>query len=752
MRNIIGLMAVVCGLMVALAARGQLPAESLPAGLEAPHFPDRIHTFVWRNWNLVESERMGRVLGTSAENVRAVAGAMGLPAEVAITPQMKSRLYLTVIRRNWHLLPFDQLLALLEMSPEQLAETLREDDFLWIKLGSRKPKCDRLVYIAPGPDTKKREAEIAALVQKEFGAQLSLPAEPRLGFLAKLTGTVATPVTSDNQGGLRFLYSYFAVFGDPLLDPSLDPYPDALLQQLADRCVNGVWLHVVLRQLAPGGEFPEFGKGHEQRLENLRVLVQRAKRFGIGVYLYMNEPRAMPESFFKDRQEMAGVREGDHIAMCTSDPRVRKWLSDSLAHVFTNVPDLAGVFTITASENLTNCTSHGQARGCVRCQKREPADIIAEVNAAIESGVHRGNPNARVLVWDWGWTDAWAPQIIRQLPKSVWLMSVSEWSLPISRGGVNTSVGEYSLSAVGPGPRATRHWALAKEAGLKCVAKVQLNNSWELSAVPYLPVMDLVAEHCSRLSWAGVDGTMLSWSLGGYPSPNLRLASLLARRPVPSKDQALDTIARERFGPDGAAHVRKAWTLFSRAFAEYPFDVGVIYSSPVQMGPANLLYGKPTGFAATMVGFPYDDVKRWSGPYPPAVLAGQFEKVAAGWKEAMVEMEQAAAAAPKEFVEEARREASLARAAGLHFRSVANQVRFVVARDALADKATVAAERPRLKLEFRRLLEDEQACARELFDLARQDSRIGFEASNHYYYVPQDLIEKVINCRYLATN
>ena len=37
--------------------------------------------------------------------------------------------------------------------------------------------------------------------------------------------------------------------------------------------------------------------------------------------------------------------------------------------------------------------------------------------------------------------------------------------------------------------------------------------------------------------------------------------------------------------------------------------------------------------------------------------------------------------------------------------------------------------------------------AKELFFLARGDSRIGFEASNQYYYVPLDLAEKVINCQ-----
>ena len=46
-----------------------------------------------------------------------------------------------------------------------------------------------------------------------------------------------------------------------------------------------------------------------------------------------------------------------------------------------------------------------------------------------------------------------------------------------------------------------------------------------------------------------------------------------------------------------------------------------------------------------------------------------------------------------------------------------------------------------------RAVEDEIVVAKELFVLARQDSRIGFEASNHYYYVPQDLVEKVVNCQ-----
>jgi hypothetical protein len=39
--------------------------------------------------------------------------------------------------------------------------------------------------------------------------------------------------------------------------------------------------------------------------------------------------------------------------------------------------------------------------------------------------------------------------------------------------------------------------------------------------------------------------------------------------------------------------------------------------------------------------------------------------------------------------------------------------------------------------------------ARRLHAIQTRDSRIGFEASNQYYYVPVDLAEKVIACHYL---
>ena len=735
-----------------------LPEGDAPAAIVSRHFPDRVHEFVWRNWNAVEPAKLAKVLGASERDITALAVSMGLPPGAKVPRELRERGYITLIRRNWHLLPYEQLLELLEMTPERLAFMLREEDFLWIKLGRLKPRCEPLRYHPPDEAARRRAAEIRRVVEADFGEEIRRAAEPRFDFVRQLSqplGAFSSPKpVDDGPCSLRLVYSYVAVYGDPLLNPKLNPYPDGLLQRLSTAGINGVWLHVVLRDLAPGGKsFPEFGVGHERRLSNLRALVKRARKYGVGVYLYLNEPRAMPAAFFKNRPALAGVREGESTALCTSQPAVRQWMEDALAYVFNRVPGLGGVYAITASENLTSCASHGDWRSCEHCKARSDADIISEVAAVIEEGVHRGNPKADVLLSDWGWRGhGSAPDIIARLPKSVWLMSVSEWSLPIERGGIKTTVGEYSISSVGPGPRALAHWTAAQQAGLKTGAEIQFNNTCEIASVPYLPVMDLVAEHCRKLvSAAKLDGMLIGWTMGGYPSPNLQLARRLSRTPTPDPDTVLDALARERFGPEGAPHARKAWTLMSEAFRQYPFHVSVVYTSPVQCGPANALYPSKTGYKATMWGIPYDDLEGWRGPYPPEVFAAQFEKIVEGWQPGIAELRVGVEKSPPDRRNEVQADLRLAQAAAIHFQSVANQARFILARDALAKAPDTmsAEERRRLRVEVRRCLESEIVLARQLFTLTREDSRIGFEPSCQYFYLPLDLVEKVVACRWL---
>lgn len=724
-----------------IAVFATLPEGSAPPALEVLHFPSRLHTYVWRNWSLVPIDRMAAAIDAKPEELLGIAHSMGLKEAPTISEDQIRRSYITVIRRNWHLLPYPQLLKLLDWTEEKLAYTLREDDFLWVKLGLLKPKCAPLAYVPPTPEQDARAKEIAQIASPALELLSNYDGDPLFGFVKDLSKPIDTPPLVA-KGGLhpRYCHSYFALYGDTLLNPGPDPYPDGYLDRLAATGVDGVWLQGVLYKLAPYPWDTGISEGHETRIENLRKLVARAKARGIGVWVYLNEPRAMPQAFFEKHPEVKGVSEGDYAVMCTSTPEVRAYLTKSIAKICTEVPDLAGFFTISASENLTHCWSHYQGTQCSRCAPRGAASVVAELHASFQAGIDQAKSSAKLIAWDWGWQDAWANEAIVALPKAVDLMSVSEWSIPIERGGIAATVGEYSLSTIGPGPRATAHWATARETGHCALAKLQLGTTWELGAMPYVPAVANVAEHMTRLRKAGVEGVMLGWTLGGYPSPNLEVATAMLQDSTLSGEDAMRAVATRRFGADHADKVVAAWKTISTAFQEFPYDGAPIYQAPFQQGPSNLLWPEPTGYASTMVGIPYDAVPAWCGVYPPEIFAGQLDKVAEGFE--------AGAAMFRGPTEAYGREERLIRACAIHYRAAATQTRFVVARDALLATNDGTTAVPLIET-LKECLAKQRKLAEELTLSQWNDSRIGYEATNHYFYVPMDLIESSINCDYL---
>lgn len=243
---------------------------------------------------------------------------------------------------------------------------------------------------------------------------------------------------------------------------------------------------------------------------------------------------------------------------------------------------------------------------------------------------------------------------------------------------------------------------------------------------------------------------MLGWTLGGYPSPNLEVVAAMAAQEALTPEAAMLQVAERRFGTKAAPFIVEAWERFSEAFGAFPYHTGVVYSAPLQTGPANLLWQEPTGYKATMVGFPYDHLEKWRAVYPTEVFIGQLERVADGFESGVARLRETTrdlglGASERTALE---REAGVAEAAALHFRSVALQARFIADRDALK-KAKTGAEAAALRERLATTVRSELAAAKRLLALQLRDSRLGFEASNHYFYVPQDLLEKIVNCRHL---
>lgn len=738
--------------------------EGRKAAIELEYFPHRQYAFVWRNWSVVDKTLLAEVLQTTVKNVEQLAESMGLPRKQQLEPEWATtRGYITVLKRNWHLLPYQQLMQLLSMEREELKFRLIEDDFLFIKLGNIKPYCQPLLYTQPTEQMCQRAEEIAQVV-KSLGRNALKVEEPRFGFMRDFEQLQSpksdkhpTQQASDKQSPnskseafeLRMIYPYFADFGDPLLDESMSSYPEELFRRLQEVGVNGVWLHSVLRTLVePDSKgFPGDEKASE-RIKGLNRLVERAAKYGIKIYLYVNEPRAMDEDYFSvsaQRKEYMGPEWGGLNSFCTSNPEVLDWLTRSMSSLFTQVKGLGGVFTITASENYTSCVSRNHLN-CPHCKEREYSELIADVNRAIERGVHSAAPDAKVIVWDWGWRDSECEAIISKLPKECWFMSVSEWSKPFERGGVKSAVGEYSISNVGPGPRALRNWGYARNAGLKCVAKVQVNCTWEMAVVPQIPVLDLVAQHAQNLTEESVNGVMLSWSLGGYPSQNLKLFQNF-RKGVDA-NQAVEGLAEAEYGKNAGPLVREAWRACSKGFENFPYHMSTVYNGPHHKGPTNPLYTTPTTYSSTMVyGFPYDHWQGWRSIYPIKVWINLMEKSAAGFAEGVELLSRAYNMAEAKYRDGVGTQLNRAKAVRIHLQSSAEQARFFEARDRYFSANDNTTRKECIEI-MRKACQVEQTLIREMLPVVSSDSSIAYESANQYFYVTADLVEAYISADY----
>src|SRR5688500_17583381 len=94
---------------LAQAQDAAAPPEQIPE----PHFPSRLYQFVWRNCELANADLMSGVVKAFAAKILDFVTSMGLPKKRRLTEDQLARLYISVIRQNWHVLPESQIVALL---------------------------------------------------------------------------------------------------------------------------------------------------------------------------------------------------------------------------------------------------------------------------------------------------------------------------------------------------------------------------------------------------------------------------------------------------------------------------------------------------------------------------------------------------------------------------------------------------------------------------------------------------------------
>ena len=699
------------------------------------HFPERFQFVIFRNWNRVPVERISRVLQTTPQQILLEAARLGLREYSAEQcNRWMQRGYLTIIRDNWHILNYRQLIELLDVDSSKLYRILTEEDFMFHKMGSFKPHCPDVYWSELSEDSLQKTARIAELIAPLTAGKA---AGYEFDFINELENPAAQKLETlgGNSGELRLIYSYCAPFGDVLLPGTADPFPEGLLAQYQASGINAVWYPILLSSLTPWTGDEDYSENWQLRQQTLRKLVEKLARYNIKFFGYLNEPRALPREIADRHPGWCGPEHHDgsgRRALCINNEQVYSALCKGIHDLCSAVPGIGGFFTISMSENLTHCYSHFKADGCPVCSKLEnPVENIVKVHQALWDGIKSAGSNARLIAWSWGWQKPWDLQILDKLPGEIELMCVSETELETDCCGIKGNIIDYSIAHPGPGPVAPRLWNYAKKQGRKIIAKIQLNATWELSCLPYIPVPQLAKQHLTNLEQCGIRDFMLSWTLGGAPGGNL-----------PLTQQSVSAWCRN-ISEKHASSIEKACSCFSEGFSKFPFDnTFLIYRGPQNFGCANLLYAAPGNRQATMVGFCFDDLKTWTGNwhYPPEILEKVFMQMAEKWQQGLKILQGISSelADNSSFAELY----NIAESAWCILQSSANQTAFYNRRDRHCGNP---AEMPNL-------IENEIELAKLMIKCQQKDSRIGFEASNHYMFGENNLLEKIISCQYILNS
>ena len=686
--------------------------------------PQKWQTVILRNYGLVSNEILALVLKTDEKTIINEAKRLGLE-NIKFDEKWNKQGYITIIRNNWHLLPYEQLIPLLNTDEETLDYNLREDDFLNVKLGLIKSDCAPVYYAPLNEEEKQKTEEIASLVRANF-----IPSHvDYFDFYPKNLDTYATKPTNTDFD--RIVYSYSMLYGDTFLEGE-EIVPDGLLAQMQSMGVNGIWMQGVLAKLSPYPFVDGMDEGYEIRRKNLNAIIKKCKKYGIGVFLYFNEPRGLaPNQMSEKTEKIKGRFYEERWSLCTTQKPVQDYLYNAVKDLVTEVPDLAGIITITMSENMTNCHSRLH-NDCPFCSHLKHQDVVPEVNNIMQRAVSDAGVKTRIIANLWAWTKAygWSDDDLREgierMDKRIDVLSVSEMGTVII-DGQKEEVKEYSLSKVGPCEETKQNLSNARKLGHKIMAKVQINNSWEMAIVPYVPVFELVKEHMQNLKNLGVGGLMMSWTLGGYPTVSLDLANKIFE-----DDFDYDKWLEQHF-EDCAPKIKKAVSLFSEGYKSYPYDIRTLYMSNQECGASNLMYPQKTGYKATMVGFPFDDVQSWVGTHTIESYTSKLSALLEKWEHGLALLENVRG---NDNVTELIR---YAKVVYINLKSTLVQINFNLKRE----KGN--------KQEILTLLDEELALTKQLYELSSQDARIGYEASNHYYFTQNSFLEKLINLKYLKS-
>ena len=316
---------------------------------------------------------------------------------------------------------------------------------------------------------------------------------------------------------------------DELMDDT-DYFPEPYLNRLAREGINALWITVVFRELCHSF-IQEPAPDSQRRLEKLRKITERCRRYGIKLYLFAIEPEGFigkPE-IVRKHPELMGVDWGfGQHTFCPSSDTAQRHLYEQMRNLFAEVPHLGGLINIPWGEALCSCffssntvTSFSPFQ-CPRCGALQPWQVLNRVLAPMLKGMKENNPDANLVVWFYVASAVeklhpWFYDCARHLPKGCIMMNNFESGLVIRQQGRRICAGDYWQSQTGPAKRFAEITRTVRKYGGETAAKLQVANAHELATVPEVFCPVTLFRKFRKLQNLGIRGIMYSWYFGCAP-------------------------------------------------------------------------------------------------------------------------------------------------------------------------------------------------------------------------------------------
>lgn len=542
-------------------------------------------------------------------------------------------------------------------------------------------------------------------------------------------------------------------------------YHGNILSKIAHHGFSGIWVKAWLRDLIEpvGGIEWEYQNQTEHR-EELKRLIDRAAEYGLSVYLHIQEPQGghQDDAFWKNNQNLRGdffeVRK--QYALCSSIPEVKRYIEEGFYQLFKQLPELAGITLITASEYMSHCFSHVLNPDieitfqhwpiyeveCPRCKRRSGPEVAAEIIDLTEKGIHRASPEADVIAWNWSWSQWEAdPQlsILEKLSEKVSVMADCD------RGGAFQIFGdtfindEYSLTYPGPSERFMKTAAFQRNKHRTILAKVQISTTHEAGSLPHLPVMQSLLEKMQGLRDQNCKGGMFTWNFGCFTSILTKLAAEFYFDPVPEPDKILLNIAQCHYGPQASPEIVKAWACFSEGGKYYPRDATAVSLQPFNHGPAFPLFlekkedQSPLSWLDTAI--ENHRLSDWiQPPWTVRKRVRAFKELLKHWRKGIAILEKAEKCISPTNLHNYQRDLAVARAFGNMVSADINVTLFADLRDKYYDRQS---ERDTIINRMLRICRSHLELNDEMRELIRIDPRIGYHGEGHFMIISQQRLE-----------